>query len=272
MPNLPSLISAVLALAASTVVLGPSLAQAGINVEGPLVVDKVAQPGDSYRGTIAVRNSGREPIEVKLYQTDYAFSADGRNDFGPPGSSPRSNARWVRLGQQQFLIAAGAVIHAPYEVNVPGDPRLSGSYWSMIMVEPLAPKESAAQPRKRGVQLSQVIRYAVQIATDIGATGRRTLAFVNPVLSRVESGRQFSVDVENTGDHYLRPQLSMELYDTEGRRVRKIDSAKKLVYPGTSVRFSFDLSAVAIGRHKALIVADSGGDDLVGTELNLELK
>lgn len=264
--------SAFLVLALSAALLAPRVAQAGISVEGSLTEDRIARPGESYRGAIAVRNNGHEPVEVMLYQTDYAFWADGRNQYGEPGSMPRSNARWVRLGQQQFLIQPGAVINAPYEVNVPDDQRLSGSYWSMIMVEPLSPRESSTRPRKEALQLTQVIRYAVQIATDIGTAGRRTLAFVNPVQSDRGGERRLSVDVENTGEHYLRPQLWMELYDAQGRAIRRIDSEKKRIYPGTSARFSFDLSALAAGRYRALIIADSGGDDLFGTQMSLELK
>ncbi|WP_041646006.1 hypothetical protein [Aromatoleum aromaticum] len=262
-----------LAASAAALFLLSSAAIAGINVEGSLSHEKAAQTGETYRGTLAIRNTGKTPADVKLYQTDYRFDASGRNDYAEPGSLPRSNARWIRPGQPQFHIPPGEVVHAPYEVRVPDDASLKGSYWSMIMVEPLAAAEAApAAAKKNTVQLTQSIRYAVQIVTDVGAGAEPALAFTNPATSVLDGRKLFSIDVGNDGERWVRASFWLELYTLEGQPQAKIDGEKYRIYPGTSVRARFNVGEIPPGRYRALLVADGDGENLYGTELQIELR
>ncbi|NMF88130.1 hypothetical protein [Aromatoleum petrolei] len=255
----------------AVVCLLSAAAQAGINVEGTLSEERIAHAGETYRGTLVIRNPGPEPVEVKLYQTDYRFDAEGRNDYAEPGSLVRSNARWIRLGQPQFRIAPGQTVHAPYEVRVPEDARLKGTYWSMVMVEPLSRGESVSAPKERAVQLAQVVRFAVQIVTQIGQGTEPELAFARPMTVVKDGRRLFSVDVANNGERWIRSRFWLELYTYQGRPQAKIDGEKHRIYPGTSVRARFDISDVPPGQYRALIVADGEKEDLYGTELKIEI-
>lgn len=259
------------ALAVALLVLS-TVASAGVNVEGSLSEERAAQPGEIYRGTLAIRNSGAMPIEVKIYQTDYSFDANGRNDYAAPGSLPRSNARWIRPGQPQFRIAPGQTVQAPYEVRVPDVRSLKGTYWSMLMVEPLAPSESAATAEKNTVQLAQVIRYAVQIVTEVGTGAEPALTFSRPAADVLKERKIFSLDVGNNGERWIRSRFWLELHAIDGRPVAKIDGERHRIYPGTSIRARFDITAVPPGRYRALLVADGAGDDLYGTELQIDVR
>jgi len=257
-------------LCAALVLLGPAPAGAAVIPDGPTTHDRKVQPGDSYRGTIALRNTGKTPVEVKIYQTDYAFWADGRNDYGQPGKLPRSNAKWLRLSQEQVTIPPGGQSAVEYEVRVPQDARLTGTYWSAIMVEPVTGAE-AGVPRRGETQLLQVIRYAIQVITEIGDTGKGEVAFSNAVL-RIEGGKRFfTVDVENVGERWLRPQARLELHDPQGRLVTKVEDLKQRIFPATSVRYRLDLSKVPPGKYLALFVADADRDDLFGARIELDI-
>jgi hypothetical protein len=267
-PALRRLLRALCALLLALVSLP---AQSGIVVDGATTQVRPARPGDRYRGTVAIRNTGKTPAEVKLYQTDYAFWADGRNDYGPPGKAERSNARWLRLNGEQFTVLPGSAVSVDYEVSVPDDPRLAGTYWSLIMVEPLSPREAGNTPRRGETQINQVVRYAVQVISEIGETGKAEIAFRNPRLLHDSGKRLLSVDVENTGERWLRPQLRLELHDPQGRALKKIDGQKLRIYPGTSVRYQLDLSIMPAGAYLAFLVADGGRDDLFGTQFELNI-
>jgi len=259
----------------TTLLLGPAWAQAGLVIETGLTIEKTMNSGETYEGTIPIRNTGEAPLEVKVYQTDYAFFADGRNDYGTPGKLPRSNAKWLRLSQEQLIIPPKARVNVGYTLKVPHDPKLTGTYWSMVMVEPIAPgsrESTVKRPKESRMQLSQVTRYGIQIVTDIADSGTRELAFKNPAMQKKDGKRLFTVDLENTGERWLRPQLWLELYDRQGRPVGKFDGQKWRIYPGTSARTQIDLSKVAAGQYVALIAADSGGDDLFGTQIELTVR
>ena len=80
------------------------------------------------------------------------------------------------------------------------------------------------------------------------------------------------VDIENTGQRWLRPYLWAELYDDTGRYIGRFENGRKRIYPGTSVRYKVDLSDVPKGIYKALVVADCGGDYVFGAERTLKFE
>lgn len=249
---------------------------ASVIVESALTDADTSAPGARYEGSIRLRNTGREPAEVKLYQTDYAFTADGRNDYGEPGRLSRSNANWIVIDRNHLRVPAGGTADVGYRVRVPSGSGLRGSYWSMIMVEPIAKgsAESGEPLPERTTRLSQVTRYGVQVITDIGNGGAGALDFSNPRLLDPAEGhgqRLFAVDVENTGARWLRAKLWIELYSREGAPVGKFDGPLKRLFPGTSARFEVDLKDVPSGDYIALVAADGGGDNLFGANLELAL-
>jgi hypothetical protein len=262
--------------AALLATLASPVASAGIHIEGSLYQAKNTAPGAVYRGTIAIRNSGDKPVQTKLYGTDYTFAADGSNQYGAPGKLPRSNGGWLRLSQEQLTIPAKGVASVQYEVSVPADDTLKGSYWSMIMIEPLSAAESADDPAlKKGqarAALTAVTRYGVQVASDIGDTGRRELRFSNPRLVEGKDAKKIlAVDVGNTGERSLYPQVSIALHGAQGGAATKVTGSKQRLYPASSARFQLDLSAVPAGTYRALVTADAGGDDVFGSQFELTI-
>ncbi|UHD14941.1 hypothetical protein [Thiocapsa bogorovii] len=255
-----------------TALLAASPVGATVTVIGDFTHEHVARPGERYRGTIVLRNDGSAPGEVKLYQTDYSFAADGSTDYGQAGQLPRSNAGWVRLSRDLVTVPASGTERIDYEVQVPTGGGLKGTYWSMVMVEAItqASPEASADVT---VQLTHSVRYGVQIVTQVGRNDDAAgLSFTNPGLVREDGKRVFVVDVENTGQRWLRPGLSLELYSQSGTPVGKFQGTARRLYPGTSVRFKMDLGDIPNGSYLGLVVADGTGDNLFGANVELEIE
>ncbi|MGH2566987.1 MAG: hypothetical protein ACRDGA_01510, partial [Bacteroidota bacterium] len=143
---------------------------------------------------------------------------------------------------------------------------------SMLMVEgiPTGSPESSAKRNQMGIL--QTIRYGIQIATTIANSGARKIRFVDRKLVTNEKGeRILQVDIENTGDLLMRPEMYVELFDERGTSLGKFRGASYRIYPGTSVRQSIDLTAIPKGSYKALVVVDAGGDDVFGAQYTLQL-
>jgi len=265
--TIPALLATALLFAAASSV------QSAIVVESELTDARSASVGVSYEGKIRLRNTGDEPGEVKLYQTDYAFKADGSNTYGPPGKMARSNANWIQLDSNQLSLPPNGEITVNYRVRVPSG-NLSGTYWSMIMVEPV-PKSSADSSNNsqdENTRLLQTLRYGLQVVTEIGTGGASELAFSNARLLERDGQRLFAVDAENTGQRWIRAQYWLELYTEAGSPVGKFDGPTKRIFPGTSVVFETPLGDIPPGKYIALAVADGGGDDLYGANVELEIK
>jgi hypothetical protein len=265
-----------LALAALLAVfwLVPRIAGASVAVMGPLAYDYTVNPGQAVESVIEVQNPGDSPQEVRFYQTDYHTFADGRVLYGEPGQLPRSNARWISFTPKQTIIPPGERIKLVYRLQVPDDSTLTGTYWSMLMVEPVAPgspESSRPDGSKFSMGIREVVRYAIQIAAHIGATGARQLKFAQIRLQQ-ESGKVvLAVDVENAGERMLPGEFWAELYDPNGKYVGKFDGGKRRLYPGSSARYTVDLIGLQNVTYRSLIVVDCGGDDVFGASANLVL-
>jgi hypothetical protein len=249
-------------------------ARAQITVVGGGVEEHAAHPGETYSGTLRLRNDGRETEEAKLYLTDYTFSADGTTRYAAAGSLPRSSARWVTFSPAQVRIPAGGEATVGYTVAVPAGAALSGTYWSMLMVEGIArgSAESTASANARvrvGIQPS--IRYGVQIATTLDGAGTPRVAFANARAFAAAQGKVLELDLANAGDVAYRPEIRVELFDDAGRKAGSFTSRRGLLYPGTSLRQTFELGAVPAGSYQALVVADTGGDQVYGAQYRLKL-
>jgi len=254
-------------------------ARAQIYIIGDLSHDRDARPGENYDGTITVKNDSDEPQEAKVYQTDYTFSYDGTNSYGDPGTVRRSNARWISFSPSRALIPPRGNATITYSVNVPpsdSGKALGGSYWSMLMIEGIARGSAESSFGKRDstkhLGLLQTIRYGLQIATHIAGTGTRAVRFIEAKLVTKEDGNRYlQVDIENSGDLWIRPEVSVEFFDGKGVSRGKIPGTRYRMYPGTSVRQMIDLKTIPPGTYKALVVVDASGDDVFGAQYSLQL-
>lgn len=253
----------------------PFVSVAGVSVPSGLTYEKEAPPGGTYKGAIQLINTGKGPQEVKIYQTDYLFFCDGSNIYGEPGKDPRSNADWITFSPRRLTIPPKGTAQVGYTVQVPDDKALVGTYWSMLMVEGISSSSPEAVKKEKGIismGISQVIRYGLQMITQIDDTGARKLKFVKTKLLKTDEKRILQIDMENTGQRWLRPGLWVELYDEKGIAAGKFEGEKLRIYPGTSVRFRIDLSRAPEGKYKSLVVADCGDDDLFGATYTFKLE
>lgn len=252
--------------------------EAQVSVIGELGQDREAKPGDTYDGVITIKNDSDEPQEAKIYQTDYTFFSNGTNNYGEPGSHPRSNARWITFSPSFVKLPPRATLSINYTVAVPKDLQgkpLVGTYWSMLMVEGIpreSPESSSGRANKRAeMGILQTIRYGIQIATHIAQSGERRVELRDPkVLPKESGGRVFQVDIENTGDIGIRPDVYLELFDEQGTPAGKFYGARFRIYPGTSVRQTIDLSTVKPGTYKTLVIVDAGADEIFAAQYNLK--
>jgi hypothetical protein len=243
------------------------LIQAGISIGGGLTHERVVRPGDTWEGNVTIINTGHEEQEVEIYQTDYTYTCDGEYYYGEPGLNSRSNALWVDFSPRMVTVPPGGTVDVGYTMTVPEDEHLTGTYWSILMVEVAGgPSGQVAADKSENIKLgiNQVVRYGVQLVSHISDTGERRLDFLDTRILRAGSSRILEVDLENIGERWLRPVVWAELYDESGEFMGRFEAGKLRIFPGTSVRYKVDLSDVPGGEYRALVVADCGADDVFG--------
>ncbi|MEM6335506.1 MAG: hypothetical protein AAF752_03010 [Bacteroidota bacterium] len=255
-----------------------SLAQ--VSILGSLAHDYDVAPGTQYSGEIEIHNDGTEVREIRVYQTDYDFQHDGRNIFDAPGSVPRSNSSWIEVSTERMRVPPQSSQMLQYTVTIPGQlpngTSPTGTYWSVIMFEPIPEDDPLApgnNPEEVEFGVRQVVRYAVQVATHIPGTGDRAIAFAGVDARHTEAGiPSFDVNVANTGEQMIRPAVWAEFYDANGTLQKRVDGSELRMYPGTSVRHSMPLDSLSAGSYQALVVVDAGGSDVFGTQVQFDIE
>lgn len=244
-------------------------ARAGVAVINGLSHEATHSPGEKTRGKIEIQNTSETPTAVKLSQADYWFSHQGESRYDEPGTNLRSNAPWISLSDLLVNLGPHEKKTIEFEVVTPAADTLSGTFWSVILVEEIAPPDTL--PSRRGVSITTVTRYAVQIITHIGATGTYDLHFDQLTLTREQGVPGLNVAISNPGTRALRPEVSLELIDARGQSLGVVKADRKRIYPGTSVSFRLVLPATTPGQYTGMLVADCDEDHLYGTQVNLDL-
>ena len=258
------LVSAAAALAA------PARALAQIAVVGSTIEERTAAAGETYTGTILVRNLTQQDQPVRIYQTDYLFFADGTSHFDTIGTARRSNGRWVTPTVRSLLVAPGSEMTVTYTVKVPANDSLVGTYWSAIMVEGAPTEAGRSSGGRPQVGIGAVVRYAVQVATHIRNAGSRRVSFAHSrFLTNADGTQSFELEVKNEGERAYRPALWIEVYDEQGTLRASARQERGLLYPGTSLKQTFALGRLAPGNYRAIVFADSGEDTVFASQFTL---
>ncbi len=250
-------------------------ASAAVAIASNMTQVKQAKPGEIYKASITVKNNGTEPEAIRVYQTDYMSYSNGTTNYGEPaGKMPRSNASWITFSPKTVSVGPDAKININYEVKVPDDKNLTGSYWSVVMVQQIPKPLKDTETKKQTVGLQLQLQYAVQIITDIDDTGLTKINFLNPRVAQKKDGKGFNffIEIENTGERQLVPEISAEFFDTkQGKSAGKFTSSKNRIFPNGSTKYIFDLGDIPAGKYKVQVIADCGDENLFGGEYSLDL-
>jgi len=241
---------------------------ASVEVIGSLKQVYNANPGETVRGQIKMQNNDPTDQEVRIYQTDYLYNFQEQTFYDEPGTNKRSNAGWVEYSPKTVILKSKEARTIDYEITIPQGDSVIGTYWSTIMVEGVAPID----PNLKGdLSIRTATRYAIQIVNEMNVKGKGSLKFMEPTLINGENHKLFlAVDLVNDGQHYIAPEINIQLFDEQGNIVKTITAPKRGLFPGTSARFKLDLEGLPSKKtYTAMIVAAGADDDVFGLEYTL---
>ena len=255
-----------------------SFAQQDLKVMSSMILEKVTSPGQTYEGKIVIENISNRSHEVKAFQRDYFFDIKNGSKITNPGHLKRSNAKWITFIPDFTTIAPGGSYAIKYTITVPDSVNkdaVSGSYWSLLMVEEVPDKspESTQDPNDREIRIIRTLQYGIQLITTIDNTGSRKIKFLNTklVTNDTTGEKSLVVGLENSGNCTFRPQVYMEIYNSRGIKIGTFKGDSYLMHPGTSVQNDIDISTLKQGKYTALLIADGGAGALFGMQLKLDI-
>ncbi|MDR3624738.1 MAG: hypothetical protein P4L16_06330 [Chlamydiales bacterium] len=229
-------------------------------------------PGNVIEGSIPIFNAGNEVASVKVSLADYLYNASGETFYSNPGSHLRSNAPWTHLSTELLKIPPCSQVNFYYKIVVPCDSLLQGTYWGLILIEPIDEVVNQGSKEEQSLDVQTVVRYGFQLITNIRGSGAYDLKVVSKELVRQDAKTLLVIDVLNTGTLVMEPKMHMEVFDLQGKCIKKAELCKRRIYPTCSVRYAPDISDLQPGKYMTLIVFDQGDKALFGTQYTLDIK
>ena len=120
------------------------------------------------------------------------------------------------MSDNWLTIPAKATARVNYEVRVPNNPALRGTYWSMVMIEAIGNQPARARTED-GFTLQARLRYGIKVLTNIGNTEP-----ADPFSDRKPSttaAKDLQLDIENTGERVLFPSVSVQPHTAKGELI-----------------------------------------------------
>lgn len=225
---------------------------AGQSQTGVINVSSLVQPGTSGVTTDS-------SMRIRVYTVDWTLDRKGNLQFLSPGALPDSCSTWLQISPMEVDVAPGQSVPVRYTINVPEG--VQGTFRCMVMFQTVP---------KPGVTGQRVMLVSGRIGTAIyvmvGAQAKRL-----EIDSFGVSPAETDLDVENTGNTYVRTKGQIQYEDSTGHVVQQIALPNAVVLSGQNDRREFDLSTPKLpsGTYTATAVIDYGGTVLVGARTHV---
>ncbi|MBI3962092.1 MAG: hypothetical protein HY335_05025 [Deinococcus sp.] len=239
--------------------LGPQQAEAqGIAVSPPNFEATLAL-GESATGEFTLFNRAPDQAQVNVEVVDWTMNQGGEIAFLPPGSQPRSAARFIILSQTQFNLDPEAETVLRFTVSLPNDASLQGGYTALVVFTTVP----VASTEQIGLSFSAQIAAGVNLVVNGTAQPQGQPTRLETLVSP-EGTRQVVVTFQNTGNVLLRVTGTLSLRDLFGEPVMDLPIAGGAVLPDSLRDFKVDLPPeIMPGQYLALALFDFGSEQLL---------
>jgi hypothetical protein len=251
-----------------------------IMVMGDLVREKEVSIGTSFEDKVVLKNiSDSLYYSIRVYQTDYRSLCNDSYEY--PDISlrkvPRSNSSWVSYSPSYLTIAPQSYATVNYMVTIPNDTNLTGSYWSMIMLEIEGSMDSPGKAG-RNLMMNSKFRYAITAVVHISNTGIRKLNVKNISLIKNEKNIScLNFEVENIGERAMMPDVLVNLFNnTTGSKVvienkDVFKGRKTLICPENCAFQNIPIGILPVGMYQANIVFEASYDEVFSFQFNIKV-
>jgi hypothetical protein len=242
----------------------------------------VLSKGEHYSGVVNVVNMASEPITVKLSPWDMVREA-GETDNYPytslEGMEPRSLLPYVTYVHDMVTVPPGKTAAIPFDVDIPEDPSLNGSYWFVMMTEQVTEDEvifpeEEEEPEAPVIGVQHKLRFALVFMVTIKDSEHVLKAKFSGIKIVKESGiPRVTATLSNQGNVYIKPEPWLEIRDSTGALTHTEDGNRRTVLPESGLDFNFFLKDTLFnpGEYLLLVIADYGKPNLIAAQGRLTI-
>ncbi len=220
------------------------------------------------QGVIKVKNDGGKDSRIMVYRQDLVSQCDQQAAYPEVGSHSRSLGTGLKTNIDERVIATGEEYDVRYTIEA--DPnRQPGTYWEVIMVEVADP---VREETHSGIQVNSKVRYAIQVIVDIGPVEGPPLSYEKIAYEKVAAELAvLKVVLKNNGSYGARTNVILEVYDSNGNKLKTTQPNSRMLYPGSCSTFEIPVTDVPKGKYDCVIIADTKRD-LFGSNISLQVE
>lgn len=246
--------------------------QASIVILNGLTHNYKVENGQVYKGKIAIENTGSKPQSVKIFLQDFSYQANGTISYTNPHTNETTNTDWIKLNTNYITLKGKEKTEVYYEITVPNQLPKAGSYWSVIIVEPV--EDIKPSDSKQGVNITSIVRYAIQVITDYDSEKvKPDLKFESVKIEKEEGKQVVKIAIANKGDIYCKPTASIEIYNRKtGQKMGVFSSQAMGLLPRTSKLYPIDIGKIPPDQYNAVIIATDEDENAFALNVELEVK
>lgn len=241
---------------------------ASVIVQNGLTHEHQLIGNQTITGKIILKNVGKKPERILIYQKDYSSSCSGEVLYEDAGTNDRSLANFLTYNMNDYTLKVGETYEVVYQIKVPPTNKITGSLWSLLMVEVTDP--IAEQKEKGVVKIDSKIRYGIQIIATSSNAEPTNIKFRDVKVKSEAQGKLIQVTLENLGTTFVKPHIEVQLFNEKAELVKEYKSLKKKVYPSNCQFYTIDLEGIKKGNYRAVMVADYE-ENAVGININLKI-
>jgi|GEM_PF-2834778 len=223
--------------------------------------------GESLLKKYTFRNNSDDSVTYKITCQDYSHKCDGSTEYLPTNTMARSNGSWIELSNNLITVPPHESKEFFFKVNVPNDPSLSGSFWSIFLITPV---ENKVMEEEEGLGIRTVMRFGRVFVTQIGEQVPE-VSLSSIELEEREGELFLALDVENTGGTYYSPTSVMKIFDADAKMVQEVSKGKETVLPTNSVHLVYPIQKLAAGKYTAFIILKDAHGKMFGTRRTLSI-
>lgn len=220
------------------------------------------------QGVIKVKNDGGKDSRILVYRQDLVSQCDQQAAYPEVGSHSRSLGSGLKTNVDERMIAVNEEYDVRYTIEA--DPnRQPGTYWEVIMVEVADP---VREETHSGILVNSKVRYAIQVIVDIGPVEGPPLSYENVAYEKISAEQSvLKVVLKNNGAYGARTNVILEVYDSNGNKLKTTQPNTRMLYPGSCTTFEIPITDVPKGKYDCVIVADTR-KDLFGSNISLQIE
>lgn len=246
--------------------------QANIVILNGLSHNYKVENGKVYKGKISIENAGQQIQDVKLFLQDITYQSNGSIQYSAPDTNSKTNAGWIQLNTNFISLKPKEKTEVFYEITVPAQINDAGSYWSVIIVEPV--EKIKVNNEKQGINITSIVRYAIQIITDVDSENAKpNLKFEEVKIEKEQEKRILKIAISNDGTLYCKSTATIEIYNKKnGQKLETFSSLPMGLLPQTSKSFHIDITKMPPEKYNAVIIATDEDENAFAINVELEVK